>query len=119
MTDAACTWGGDLSLGPSGDLATVAGIAESQERVTRRLFTNQGGYIWQLGYGGGFPALVGATVAAEQIGAIARAQMQLEPSVQQSPAPVVTTAANATGDVTVSIVYATSEGTATVTGPVG
>ena len=117
MADASLVFGSDLLLGPTGDLASVSGDAQTQQRVIRRLCTNPGGYIWALSYGGGFPAFVGATVTADQIGAVARAQMALEATVAQSPAPVVTTSADSFGNITASITYATSNGAQTVAVP--
>ena len=110
MPDASHVFGGDLSFGPSGDLAAVLSDAQTKQRVTRRLLTNLGGYIWQSTYGGGFPAFVGAPVTADQLSAIATAQMALEASVLQSPAPSLTATADPYGNVTVTIVYATSNG---------
>ena len=117
MADASHTWGGDLSLGPSGDLAPASGDPQTQQRILRRLLTNPGAYVWQSAYGGGFPAFVGATVTADQISAVATAQMALEATVLQAPAPVLTASADPYGNITVTIVYATNNGAQTLVTP--
>ena len=89
MADIAHLVGSDLSVGPTGDLATVDLTDWTQQRVLRRLLTNAGGYIWQLDYGAGLPAMVGATVSAQQIAAIIRRQIGLETAVASYPEPKV------------------------------
>jgi hypothetical protein len=80
-------WGGDLDVGPTGDLAVVAGAPAVTQRILRRLLTNPGDYIWNLGYGAGLPGFVGTAVSSVQIAAIVRPQMLLETGVAVSPAP--------------------------------
>ena len=82
-------FGGDLTLGPTGDLASVSGMILGQQRVLRRLLTNAGDYIWQLDYGAGLPATIGAPVAAAAIEGLVRSQIFLETAVARSPAPSI------------------------------
>lgn len=82
-------FGGDLSVSQSGDLAVVGDLTRSQQRVLRRLMTNPGDYLWQPDYGGGLGKIVGTTKSPAEIVAIIRAQLRLEASVLQSPAPMV------------------------------
>jgi hypothetical protein len=82
-------FGGDLALGPTGDLATVTGTVLGQQRVLRRLLTNAGGYIWHLPYGAGLPAVIGTPVDTATIEAIVLGQIFLETAVARSPAPTV------------------------------
>ncbi len=89
MADIAHVIGCDLAIGSTGDLSTVDTSMLTQQRVLRRLITNQGDYIWQLSYGGGLASMVGATVSAQQAAAIIRKQMSLEAAVSQLPEPVV------------------------------
>jgi phage baseplate assembly protein W len=86
------TCGGDLVLGPTGDLALVSDTLESQQRVIRRLLTNAGDYIWQLSYGAGLPSRVGEPVDTLALQNIVLSQIFLEPTVSRVPAPVITTA---------------------------
>ena len=70
MADLALTFGGDLSVSPTGDIALSDGTTLTQQRVLRRLLTNHGGYIWQLGYGAGLAQFVGQPAAPAAIQAI-------------------------------------------------
>jgi hypothetical protein len=74
-------FGGDLALGPTGDLATVTGTVLGQQRVLRRLLTNAGDYIWHLAYGAGLPAVIGTPVDAVTIEGMVRGQIFLEAAV--------------------------------------
>ena len=89
MADLAHVFGTDLVIGPTGDLATVDLAVWTQQRILRRLLTNAGGYIWQLNYGAGLPAMVGATVSAQQIAAIIRRQIGMEAAVSKYPEPKI------------------------------
>jgi hypothetical protein len=90
LADIDQTWGGDIGLSPTGDLGRVTRAARSKQRVLRRLMTNPGDYIWHPTYGAGLPGKLGSTATASEIQALILAQMKLEPSVAQSPAPVIT-----------------------------
>lgn len=103
--DLAHVVGGDLSLDTTGDLATVDRSGAVQQRVLRRLMTNVGSYIWNLGYGGGFPSYVGQPVAASAMQIAVRNQMLLEASVAQMPVPTVAVASSPDNTVTVTITY--------------
>jgi hypothetical protein len=89
MADAALVFGGDLSIGVSGDLALARGSDLTEQRVLRRLLTSPGDYIWQLSYGAGLGQFVGAAGGAGAMGAVARAQMLAESGVAQSPLPQI------------------------------
>jgi len=80
-------WGSDLSVGPTGDLALVSGSLLGQQRVLRRLMTNPGDYIWQLGYGAGLARFIGQPGNASQIQAVIRSQIFKEPAVARTPEP--------------------------------
>ena len=105
MADVAHVVGQDLQVGLTGDLAVVDGDAETQQRVLHRLLTSAGTYIWQLPYGAGLPALVGSVASQQQIAAIIRAQMALEPSVATSPEPQVTLTSGGFGEISATITY--------------
>lgn len=89
MSDIAHQWGSDLEFGPTGDLAVVAGSALGQQRVLRRLLTNNLDYIWQPTYGAGLAGFVGQPINTSQIQAIIRSQIFKESAVAQSPEPTI------------------------------
>lgn len=108
MSDIAHQWGSDLSIGPTGDLATVGGPLLGQQRILRRLLTNPGDYIWQLDYGAGLARFIGQPATVLQIQAAVRSQIFKEAAVAQSPEPVITVdaaPAGANGTVYVYIQY--------------
>ena len=59
MADIQHTFGNDLTLSATGDIAIVDGTQRGQERVLRRLLTNPGDYIWLLNYGAILRRMVG------------------------------------------------------------
>jgi hypothetical protein len=89
LCDVSHLWGGDAFLSPTGDLARVTRTERSKQRVLRRLMTNPGEYLFHPTYGGGLPGLVGTNATALDVAAIIRDQLRLEPSVAQTPAPVI------------------------------
>lgn len=121
MPDISHNWGNDLTLSPTGDIATAADLSLSQQRVLRRLLTNLGEYIWNPLYGAGLPAYIGGPSSAQSIAAVIRAQMALEQTVAKSPTPAVTVTSQPSGVFTANIVYTdTSTGlTTTLTFPLG
>jgi phage baseplate assembly protein W len=106
MADISHTMGGDLSWGPTGDLAQVAAPDLTTERVLRRLLTNPGDYIWQLDYGGGLGRMIGIPANPPAIAGIIRSQMLQEASVANSPAPQTTVSAGQNGVVVATVQYA-------------
>ena len=105
MADIAHVVGVDLQIGPTGDLATIDGDGWTQQRILRRLLTNQGAYIWQLTYGGGLPGMVGATVSAQQVAAVIRQQIGLESAVASNPEPQVVVQSDQIGNVFATVAY--------------
>lgn len=89
MITLVCDWGGDLSIGPGGDLGVVPVQANVEQRVIRRLLTNPGDYIWHTDYGGGLGSSVGAPYAPGYIENVILNQLQLEVLVAKAPAPQV------------------------------
>lgn len=106
MPDAAHFFGGDLQVSATGDILMVDGPVLTQQRLLRRLLTNQGDYIWQLDYGAGLGAFVGKPANAARIGAVIRNQVLLEPTVARVPVPTVSVAVQPTGVVTATVRYA-------------
>jgi hypothetical protein len=121
MADANLIWSGDLAVTPSGDLSLVDGAALGQQRVLRRLLTNQNDYTWQPSYGGGLGQYVGSIVNGRAIEGAIRGQLYLEAAVDHQPEPEISTATQSDGSVFVYIAYtdAPSGQTATLTFSVG
>ena len=105
MADLAHVVGSDLSVGPTGDLGTVDQDNWTQQRIIRRLLTNQGDYIWQLAYGAGLPGMVGSTISVQQLAAIIRQQLGLETAVATQPEPSVELQGDQTGNIIASVSY--------------
>jgi hypothetical protein len=89
MADICHQYGSDLIASASGDLLTVSGVDETNQRLLKRYFTNPGDYIWHLDYGGGLLAMIGQPVSAAEIEAVIQQQTLLEGAVAQTPAPTV------------------------------
>ena len=106
MADISAVMGGDLALSASGDLLAVSGLVMTQQRVLRRLLTNPGDYIFQIGYGAGLAAMIGQPAEAARIAAVIRSQMKLERGVGPIPLPAVTVDAQPDGTVTATVRYA-------------
>ncbi len=109
MSDLHHAWAGDLSAGPTGDLATVSGPALGTERVLRRLLTNPGDYIWQPGYGAGLARFVGQPADPAAIRALIREQMAREPAVAPVPEPVIDVQSDPGGTLSVQVRYADAD----------
>lgn len=96
--------GGDLYSSVTGDLLSVESTTRGQQRILRRLLTNQGDYIWHPTYGGGLGAKVGDVTDIPAIKALIRSQLKLEEVVAHTPeAQVDVTAIQ--GGISVNIVY--------------
>lgn len=109
MSDLHHAWAGDLSAGPTGDLATVSGPALGTQRVLRRLLTNPGDYIWQPGYGAGLARFVGQPADPAAIRALIREQMRREPAVAPVPEPVIDVQSDPGGTLSVQVRYADAD----------
>ena len=109
MFDLAHQFGSDLSVGPTGDVATVSGSTLGQQRVLRRLLTNAGDYIWQLGYGAGLAQFFGQPADAMRIRAVIRSQIFKETAVARTPEPTIDVASDGAGTVSVQVSYADAE----------
>lgn len=90
MTDLNHFFGSDLSFSAGGDLLTSDGLGEGQQRVLRRLLTNQKDYLWQPLYGAGLPSYVGLPLDEAEMSSLIKAQMYLEGDVSHDPEPQVT-----------------------------
>ncbi|OYV24829.1 MAG: hypothetical protein B7W99_00295 [Rhodospirillales bacterium 20-58-10] len=109
MVDVALWFGGDLSVGPTGDIALAGGSMLVEQRVLRRLLTNAGDYIWQRGYGAGLGKFVGEPAASAMMAGVTRIQMLQEAGVASTPAPRVTANATLDGTVNLLVQYADAQ----------
>lgn len=103
--EASHLFGNDLSVSPTGDIALSSGTQEGQERVLRRLLTNQGDYIWDGKYGAGLAQFIGQPASKARIAAVTRSQMFKEAAVARSPAPVINVQVSPDGTVVETIQY--------------
>lgn len=112
LTDIFHYWGSDLTASATGDLLPVSGTLRGQQRVIRRLLTNPatdiapGDYIFEPTYGAGLPRFLGQPLDTQKVVAAIRAQMLLEDSVAQTPAPVITIAQIGSDNTAFSVVIA-------------
>lgn len=83
-------FGNDLQPDTTGDLMSVGGTTQGQQRILRRLLTNPGDYLWQQDYGAGLPVYIGQPVDTGKIVALIRSQIALEACVAPLPLPVIT-----------------------------
>jgi len=117
-----CDWGGDLSIGPGGDIAVAPIQTEIQQRLVRRLLTSAGDYIWHTVYGAGLGNYVGETYSPNLIDGTILSQLQFESLISVSPPPSVQVSQSLVGafsttSVTVQYqVVGTFTGTSTVLG---
>jgi hypothetical protein len=104
MSDLQLTWGADLLVGATGDLAVVDGPTLGQQRIIRRLLTNIGDYLWQPYYGAGLASFVGISINPSEIRAVIRSQIFKEHSVALAPEPVVTVGTDQSGSFNINYV---------------
>jgi len=97
MIAVVCDWGGDLSVGSSGDIAVAPVQIEVQQRLIRRLLTNPGDYIWHTEYGAGLGTFVGEPCSPGLIESTILNQLQHEALVAMNPSPTVLTDQSLTG----------------------
>lgn len=85
MSEVALEWRSDFQLTAGGDLLVVAGDDEARQRLERRLFTPQKGYVWHPDYGAGLPQRIGSPYTINQIRSIVSSQVYQEASVAPNP----------------------------------
>ena len=81
MADINHTFGADIGPSATGDLAVIAGLTQSQQRILRRLLTNPGDYLWHPNYGAGLASYIGGVSTVQEMQALILANMLLEASV--------------------------------------
>jgi phage baseplate assembly protein W len=85
MADLALEWSDDFQIDASGDLRVIDGDDEVRQRLERRLFTANKGYVWHPEYGAGLPQKIGSVLSREAIEAVVASQINLEASVAKFP----------------------------------
>lgn len=90
LQDVNHTWGEDIGVSNTGDIALVGGDDRGQQRILRRLMTNPGDYVFQTNYGAGVLQAIGSPEDKGKLVATIRAQVLLEDSVAPIPAPTTT-----------------------------
>ena len=87
MDDIFHEWGSDLVAGSGGDLLLATGSVVVSQRVSRRLLTNPGDYIWNLDYGGGLAQFVGLPAKSADIEAVIKISFSWKPPSRQRRRP--------------------------------
>ncbi|WP_315792221.1 MULTISPECIES: hypothetical protein [unclassified Bradyrhizobium] len=105
MVDVSLEWHSDFQVDATGDLLTADGDVEVRQRLERRLFTAEKGYVWHPEYGAGLPQKIGDALSDEQIQAVVTSQLALEASVAPSPPAQLTITRQPGGLVAISIQY--------------
>jgi hypothetical protein len=90
LNDISHYMGADLNVSATGDLQKANGTLRGQQRVLRRLLTNQGDYLAHPEYGAGLAQYVGQTADIAKIEALIRSNILLEDCVSKTPAPTIT-----------------------------
>jgi hypothetical protein len=108
LADLFSWWKQDLTILPDGDLLSIGGTVEGEQRVVRRLLTNGGDYIWNPEYGGGLPKFVGSVASTDTVQAVIASQIFLEDAVSQVPLPVITVTETSGGYMTANVQYVDS-----------
>lgn len=111
MDDISHAFGGDIAWSSTGDLLTSTGPLLTQERLLRRLLTNQGDDLHHLEYGAGLARFVGDPVHPMTVRGLVKEQVAQEEAVQQSPAPSVALASDNVGTVYLTVAYTDADGT--------
>ena len=105
MADLSLFFGQDLAVSTTGDLQLSDGKLLTQERILRRLLTNNADYIWQLSYGAGLGKFVGQPGSPAAISGVVRSQILQEVRVANTPGPTIDTNMNNDGTLTLNINY--------------
>lgn len=90
MTEVWLDWRSDFGLDNTGDLALADGDDEGRQRLERRLFTPQQGYVWHPEYGAGLPQRIGDPYTVNQIKSVVASQIGMEAAVAPYPPPQLT-----------------------------
>jgi hypothetical protein len=105
VNDADTSWNGDIAAGPTGDIAMTSGAILGQQRVLRRLMTNQNDYVWHPTYGAGLGQFIGMPVDARSLVGVIKSEIFAEAAVARQPEPAISANALPNGSIYLSISY--------------
>lgn len=108
MTDIFHVWGSDLSFDATGDLLSVSGVDETNQRILRGLLSAAPEYVFHPTYGAALGQHVGDALSVEAYTAIKaaiRSAVLADPNVQTQPAPTFDFQARNDGTLAVSVAY--------------
>lgn len=101
-------WGGDIQLSATGDLLTVDGVTETNQRILRGLMTSPSEYFYHPTYGAGIGKHVGDALSVQDYAAIQasiRGIVLADIDVSPNPAPAFDFQPSTSGMLLVSINY--------------
>lgn len=110
------TYGEDIGVTATGDIALVSKSDRTIQRIIRRLLTvptspiNGSSYSWRPNFGVGLGSRIGEALDIRGITASVRSQMLREPTVQKVPAPKITVTPLGQIGATIDIVYIDNSG---------
>jgi hypothetical protein len=105
-----CEWGGDLNVGPGGDIGVALLESSIQQRIIRRLLTNQRDYVWHTEYGAGLGSYVGKPYSSAAIEGMILNQLRDEEYISGASSPtvnIVQANASALSETSVTVRYQT------------
>lgn len=116
LCDVDHTFGEDIGVTATGDIALVSKAERTIQRVIRRLLTPvttqvSSAYPWEPDYGAGLADEIGETVDIRKTRGIVLSQMLMEPSVAKIPAPTVTVTPLNVNDTAIDVNYTDQSGT--------
>jgi len=85
MSEVGLEWRDDFQIAANGDLLLVDSDIETRQRLERRLFTPQFGYVWHPDYGAGLPQRIGSPYNINIIKSIVSSQIYMEAAVAPFP----------------------------------
>lgn len=92
MFDISWQYGEDIQTTIQGDFQPVGGIAQTNQRVAKRLLTNPGAVLHHPDYGVGLPKWIGSALSEQRyrsLEADIRQALGLEASVAKTPRPTI------------------------------
>lgn len=108
MADEFHWWGDDIQFSASGDDLLASDVTELNQSIIRELLTSPGDYIWHPTYGAGLGRFVGKALSTEQfaeVKALIRNVVLSKADIQKQPDPDISFQADATGLLSVQIIY--------------
>ncbi len=108
MTDIFHYWSNDIELDATGDILTVEGTTETNQRILRALMTAAPEYFFHASYGAGIGRHVGEAISSSNYSAIqadVKSIVSKDPDVSPTPKPTFSFISSPTGYLVVKINY--------------